>query len=158
MTQFFSHVLTQGTLWLCLLISAAWVPLAHADNASEWRRIAQEIQDKALRIAQESKDKALYEGTPQDMYLRAGSFSRNGDTDKATKIYQYLVDRHGSSPFAVKASDQLDAMGRTRAIEAAQYNAASRAACLSTQAQCIANCESRGMSYGYCLANRCEPC
>lgn len=149
MKHHLKHVFTQATLWLCLLCAAAWAPLAQADNAAEWRRMAQDI-----------KDKALFEGTPQDMYLRAGNFSRNGDSDKARRIYQHLVQRHGSSPFAVKASDQLDAMGRTKAIENAQYEAASRASCLSRQAQCAAECRSFG-DYSYrewCVANKCPIC
>lgn len=109
MKHHLQNVFTQAMLWLCLLCAAAWVPLAQADNTAEWRRIAQDI-----------KDKALFEGTPQDMYLRAGNFSRNGDSDKARKIYQHLVQRHSSSPFAVKASDQLDAMARASAAQQTQ--------------------------------------
>lgn len=149
----FKHVFTQGALWVCLLLAAAWSPLAQADSASDWRNLAQEIQ--------EIKDQALYAGTPQDLYLRAGNLSRNGESYQARKIYQYLVERHGSSPFAVKASDQLDAMSRTSAIENAQNNAASRASCLSRQAQCAARCRSGGMSYSsaeYCVANQCGTC
>lgn len=109
MKHHLKHVFTQATLWLCLLCAVAWAPLAQADNAAEWRRIAQDI-----------KDKALFEGSPQDMYLRAGNFSRNGDSDKARRIYQHLLQRHSSSPFAVKASDQLDAMARASAAQQTQ--------------------------------------
>lgn len=129
MKHHLKHVFTQATLWLCLLCAAAWAPLARADNAAEWRRIAQDIRDKAL-----------FEGTPQDMYLRAGNFSRNGDSDKARKIYQHLVQRHSSSPFAVRASDQLDAMSRQQSIETMGREAENRANCQANLNNRLANC------------------
>jgi hypothetical protein len=99
---------------------------------------------------------------------RAGSVTVNGVSFGATELYDLIVDKFPSSDYAVKASDQLTAMGRTEqqtsaTREAAQAqrdadsNASSRAACSSSVRSCEASCKTAPY-YASCIQSCQRSC
>jgi uncharacterized membrane protein YqiK len=131
-------------------------------RTAEAERHAAEAERHAAAAARTAAWKKLVTSGAQAMYLqagkaqRAGSVSVNGVDFYATELYEAIVDKFPSSEYAVKASDQLNAMGRTDAVRQADSNASSRAACFSRVRKCEANCTSSG--YSYCIRQCQENC
>ncbi len=68
----------------------------------------QEAVDKKFQETLKSED-------PQAMYLAAGKYRRNGFGVEAEIIYETIISRFPSSPWAVKANDQLESSKPVRA-------------------------------------------
>lgn len=96
-------------------------------KAAEERRIANEEYEKRQQAEVRSYNSILSSKDPQAMYLAAGKYERNGDAYKANQIYERLIDRFPSSPFAVKASDQLSQNRRVVSVNSATDRANSEA-------------------------------
>ena len=71
-------------------------------------------------------DKLLNSGAARDLYLEAGKYERNGDRDRARKLYTAIVEKHAKDDLALKASDSLNAMARTESVERSNANAAAQ--------------------------------
>jgi hypothetical protein len=117
------------------------------------RRSAEQKAEEERRTAEAARTaawKKLVASGAQAMYLqagkaqRAGSVSVNGVNFNAAELYETIVDKFPTSEYAVKASDQLNAMGRTErqtnALRQADNNASNRAACFSDVRKCEASC------------------
>ena len=138
-------------------------------------RQRQEAADKVERQREESDWRKLVASGAQNMYLQAAKEQKSGSDSKAEKIYEAIMEKHPASPFAVKASDQLTAMGRserqasaTRAAADASERAANaqrdsdrnssnRAACFSQVRSCEARC-SDSSNRGVCIQMRQRTC
>lgn len=87
-----------------------------ARRAEEERQAAERRADEAKRSA----IAALVKKGPQQLYLLAGQSQRgqsveiNGHGFGATTLYELIIEKFPSSEFAVKATDQLSAMGRAK--------------------------------------------
>lgn len=122
------------------------------DEAEQRQRAYEEEQRKRERefvSLLNSKD-------PQAMYLAAGKYARDGNSDKAKQIYEAITNRFPSSPFAIKASDQLTAMDRTSRTESATRDADSNArqraynACKIEVNSCYSRTNGKGNCYRDC--------
>ena len=76
-------------------------------------RLAAIESEKRRKQEQARFDAAMGAKDPQAMYLAAGKYEREGDSYNARKLYEQLIDRFPSSPFAAKANDQLLANQRS---------------------------------------------
>ena len=84
-------------------------------------RLAKEERERQAELAAEKRrkqeqarfDAAMGAKDPQAMYLAAGKYEREGDSYSARKVYEQIIDRFPSSPFAAKANDQLLANQRS---------------------------------------------
>lgn len=144
------------------------------ERIAETKRQAEERRAKAQRTAAE---RSLIAGGAQDLYLKAGKAQRGGSLTVggvsfyASELYEMVVEKFPKSEYAVKASDQLNAMDRaerqssavreaaSRSAQAqreADQNASNRAACFSQVNSCTASCRSwGGSSVNYCI-ERCQ--
>jgi hypothetical protein len=121
-----------------------------AELKAERERRAAEQERRTAEAARTTAWKKLVASGAQAMYLqagkaqRAGSVSVNGVNFNAAELYEAIVDKFPTSEYAVKASDQLNAMGRTErqtnALREADNNASNRAACFSDVRKCEASC------------------
>lgn len=104
--------------------------------------------------------KSLLAQGPQGLYLQAGRAQRdgggariNGEYFSAKQMYDLIVDNFPRSEFAVKASDQLNAIARGEAQERAEGDARVRAWCEAELRRREATCKT--YSYqdpGACMA------
>ena len=92
------------------------IKLAKA-KAAEDSRLAKEKADEELM--QRKLTAQLNSNDPQVMYLAAGTYLRNGDSSKASAVYEAIISRFSNSSWAVKASDQLNATKRSNDAESA---------------------------------------
>jgi len=91
-------------------------------------------------LEQENQFRALLQSkSPQTMYIEAGKQERNGNTSKATKLYEAIVDRFPNSDFAVKASDKLTGAIRAERAES-NRRSQSRQECENNKNACLAGC------------------
>lgn len=91
-------------------------------------------------LEEENRFRALLQSkSPQTMYLEAGKQERNGNTSKATKLYEVIIDRFPNSDFAVKASDKLTGASRAE-NEASNRRSQSRQECENNKNACLAGC------------------
>jgi hypothetical protein len=108
----------------------------------------QQIEERAFNSAMGAKD-------PQAMYMAAGKYDREGESGKATMVYERLIARFGSSPWAVKANDQLLQNQRVNAVNSSNRRSSEAAgeravnACRSE----VSACYDRG---GKDCARSCE--
>jgi hypothetical protein len=148
-----------------------------AKKAAAERKANQESQ--AAEAAKAAAWKKIVASGAQSMYLlagkaqRSGSVAMNGFSFYSSELYEAIIEKFPSSEYAVKATDQLNAMERTerqasatrdaaaateRAAQAqrnADNNASNRASCFSSVNSCTANCRSSSMSYSaiqYCVS------
>lgn len=100
------------------------------------------------------------------LYLEAGKAQRNGSVTfvntrfGANELYEMIVDKFSDSEYAVKASDQLTAMGRSSreqsaaysAVEQSDSNAKQRAynACKIEMDSCYSRTNGKGSCYRDC--------
>jgi hypothetical protein len=80
---------------------------------AEQARLAAIESEKRRKQEQARFDAAMGAKDPQAMYLAAGKYEREGDSYSARKVYEQIIDRFPSSPFAAKANDQLLANQRS---------------------------------------------
>lgn len=104
-------------------LSAARATIARAQEAQRLQAAkaqeaaVQRSADDKARVAREAAFmSAMNQRDPQAMYLAAGRYERNGDSEKARQVYERLIDRFASSPWAVKASDQLSQNQRVDSV------------------------------------------
>lgn len=160
-----------------------------AENAEAERLAAKEKADGERRDVEQKKAeverkraeatrvvtlKKLVAGGAQSLYLQAGKAQRNGSVDVsgvnfyASELYELLIEKFPNSDYAVKATDQLTAMGRSErqagavrdaanttasAQRDADRNSSNRASCFSEVRSCEAGC-SRNDTVGsrnYCI-------
>lgn len=145
--------------------------IAAAEKAEAER---QETERKRAAIARSVALKKLIAGGAQSLYLQAGKAQRSGSVDVngvnfyASELYELLIEKFPSSDYAVKATDQLTAMGRSdrqasavrdaanttaNAQRDADRNSSNRASCFSEVRSCEAGC-SRNDTVGsrnYCI-------
>ena len=146
---------------------------------ADLKRQEEERRAKSQRAAAE---RSLVAGGAQALYLQAGKAQRNGTIEQggvsfyASELYEMIVEKFPKSEFAVKATDQLNALDRTErqgqaarqaaerqaeALRDADRNASNRAACFSEVNSCVARCRSLGMNYDstqYCVNNCQKTC
>ena len=99
------------------------VQIETAKREAEAKRRADELRAEQERRAAEAAKAAAWKklnaSGAQAMYLqagkaqRSGSISVNGVDFNASELYEAIVEKFPSSEYAVKASDQLNAMGRS---------------------------------------------
>lgn len=107
--------------------------------AAERERLEQEAHERRLAEALNARD-------GQTMYLAAGRFQREGRSQAAREVYQRLIERFASTPWAVKANDQLLAEQRVDQANAAIDRAGREAGARAVQ-QCeieVRACYNRG--------------
>lgn len=80
---------------------------------AEQARLAAIESEKRRKQEQARLDAAMNAKDPQAMYLAAGKYEREGDAYNARKVYEQIIERFPSSPFAAKANDQLLANQRS---------------------------------------------
>lgn len=126
-------------------------------NAKTRAKISRaEVERKNARLREENERKvaitkkrdaintAISKG-PQQLYLLAGQSQRGKNVEidsvvfDTTELYELIIEKFPTSDFAVKATDQLTAMGRTQNSSQQQRNG-SRQACEAQKATCIASC------------------
>lgn len=118
------------------------------------RRVAAENQAKKQQDEAEKQSKAdenkfqsaLNHKNPQVMYLAAGAYQRNGETGRASAIYERIISKFQDSNWAVKASDQLSAK-QSEAAARETINRASSDASRRAHRQCkieMDSCYSQG--------------
>lgn len=91
-------------------------------------------------LEEENRFRALLQSkSPQTMYIEAGKQERNGNTSKANKLYEAIIDRFPNSDFAVKASDKLTGAIRTERAES-NRRSQSRQECENNKNACLAGC------------------
>jgi hypothetical protein len=84
------------------------------------RQEAEQAAYESRVRAEKSKFQSILNSkNPQEMYLAAGIYDRNGYSNKANEIYEAIISRFSSSNWAVKASDQLSATKRLNDAESA---------------------------------------
>lgn len=125
----------------------------------------EQAEEKARRQKWEAE---LNAKDPQQMYLNAGRYLRDGYSSKAKQLYEAIQNRFPSSSFAVKASDQLSSMKREEQLEAnrraeQEYAESQRRqqrereslSCMTRQSSCRETC--RGL-YGRPWSNCQDRC
>ena len=155
------------------------------------KKIENELREAERRRAEKERVRAegaraaalkkLIAGGAQSLYLQAGKAQRSGSVDvngvsfSADEMYELIVEKFSNSDYAVKATDQLTAMGRSdrqagavrdaaNATASAQRdvdrNSSNRAACFSQVRSCEAGCSrTDGISYHqYCTKNCQRTC
>jgi hypothetical protein len=153
--------------------------IAEAKRQEE-QRIA-EAEARRAKAQRAAAERSLIAGGAQALYLQAGRAQRSGSVTvggvsfNASELYEMVVEKFPKSEYAVKASDQLNAMDRTerqssavrdaanRAADAqrdADRNASNRAACFSEVKTCEAKCTySDSQSYReFCVRNCQRSC
>lgn len=136
----------------------------------EEQRIA-EAEERRVKAQRTAAERSLIAGGAQDIYLKAGKAQRSGSVTVggisfyASELYEMVVEKFPKSEYAVKASDQLNAVDRTErqssAVRDADRNASNRAACFSQVNSCQASCRASSMSYGGiqdCVSNCQRTC
>lgn len=133
---------------------------AQADREAEQQRKAKAETEKQRQAEERIFNSVLSSKDPQAMYLGAGKYQRNGESWKAQQIYERLVDRFPSSPFAVKASDQLSENKRvneaSNAVQSAVDNASQNARelsyqqCKNEETACYSRTNGKGNCYRGC--------
>lgn len=117
----------------------------------------EEARRKALQARAEASTLLLTEGV-QSLYLQAGKAQRSGGglqisgvSFSASQLYELIVERFSSSEFAVKASDQLNAIAQLEALERLNAGNRSRDTCQADLRRRELSCESPASPPG-CLA------
>jgi len=155
-----------------------------APDQRAWAQV-ESLRNAAEAAAQRAQQQAVKSKGPQQLYLLAGQAQRgkstqiNGKSYSATELYESIVENFPQSDYAVKATDQLNAMARSnqqsnaardaaaaseRAAAAqrdADRNSSNRAACFSQVNSCQANCRASSMSYSsiqYCVSSCQRTC
>lgn len=88
------------------------IPKSEICKPEDERRKAESERQAAENERKRAWNAELNSNDPQAMYLKAGTYMRNGDASKGTEIYEAIIRRFPSSEWAVKASDQLSAKQR----------------------------------------------
>ncbi|MBQ0959299.1 DUF1566 domain-containing protein [Ideonella sp. 4Y11] len=134
-------------------------------------RLQKEAERREAEEAERSAFAAAARKGPQQLYLLAGQSQRgksieiNGRSFGTIELYELIVDKFPSSEYAVRASDQLNAMDRSERAQSAAYraaeaqrqadqNASNRAQCFSNVRSCEANC-ANSWSRDYRMAQSC---
>jgi hypothetical protein len=94
---------------------------------------ANSIADYEVKLAKEKAIESKYQSVlnnkdPQAMYLAAGAYEREGESGKATSVYEAVVSRFPKTTWGTKANDQLNAMRRSQQIQNAQQQRANEVA------------------------------
>jgi Protein of unknown function (DUF1566) len=82
-------------------------------------RQRQESEQKSAATARAAAQRKLIASGAQSLYLQAGKAQRSGSIDvngvsfSADELYELVVEKFPKSEYAVKASDQLNAMSRS---------------------------------------------
>lgn len=123
---------------------------AEFQRAEEKRKTEEEKRQREESAAREHAWQAeINNKNPQTMYLKAGNYMRNGDTSKATELYEALIRRFPDSQWAVKASDQLSAKSRAEQYESnrrdEQYQASQQ--CRKRIRDCQMSCPAGSSNY-----------
>jgi hypothetical protein len=149
-----------------------------ADKAERQRQTIERQREEAARA---SAVKKLVSGGAQALYLQAGKAQRSGSVQvngisfNAEELYELIVDKFSNSDYAVKATDQLTAMGRSErqagavrdaanatanAQRDADRNSSNRSSCFSQVRSCEAGCSrADGVSFHqYCTKNCQRTC
>jgi hypothetical protein len=162
--------------------AAAKVKRDAEETTAKLKRDAEEAASaRKAQAAKAAAIRSLIAQGSQSVYLQAGKAQRSGGIDvsgvsfSADDLYELIVDKFPNSEYAVKATDQLNAMDRSqrqtnatrdaaaaseRAANAqldADRNSSNRAACFSQVRSCEAGC-SRNDTIGsrnYCI-NGCQ--
>ncbi len=156
-----------------------------ADKADRQRQAIERQREEVERNKAEAHRvatlKKLVAGGAQSLYLQAGKAQRSGSVQvngisfNAEELYELIVDKFSNSDYAVKATDQLTAMGRSdrqagavrdaanataNAQRDVDRNSSNRAACFSQLRSCEAGCSrTDGISYHqYCTKNCQRTC
>lgn len=79
-------------------------------------RARQEQELKAQQEAEAREVKRRMAKGAQGLYLEAAQAVKNGDSSKASDLYQFIIDKFPKSPFAVKAADQLTNTSRSGSV------------------------------------------
>lgn len=90
--------------------------------------------------------RVLGDSDPKKMYLAAGTYVRNGDENKAKKVFEAIIDRFPDSDFAIKANDQLLAGKRAGDVQKARDDAAREQGRMADQI----NRDARSRAYSAC--------
>ncbi len=101
-------------------------------DAREAKEAAEQRQAQAEATRRQQADERALNGAlgakdPQAMYLAAGKYERDGEPYKARQVYEKLIARFASSPWAVKANDQLLQNQRVDAVNSNTQRANSAA-------------------------------
>ena len=123
---------------------------ARAQRADAQSKREEEIQrkkDAAIAAEAARQRSALFskKADPKMLYLRAGKYERDGESDKAKELYGFIADNFSTSDWAVKASDRLLSFGQglagSSAGRASGGNAQpfSRLACVTWQVEWSTN-------------------
>lgn len=95
---------------------------AAAKQAAE-ERVAALENERIARARANRLQAALTAKNGQAMYLAAGSYEREGEKGNAREVYERIVTRFPSSPWAVKANDQLLEIERVSSFQSAAESA-----------------------------------
>ncbi len=109
-------------------------------HEEEERKQRQQREEENQQREDERKFKTTLAGkNPQALYLAAGTYFRNGESGRASALYESIIERFPTSDWAVKANDQLNASKRVgdsnSAANARQAQAAKQAQDLENQAR-----------------------
>ena len=126
----------------------------NAKNRADLSRAEVERKNAVLREENERKvaiakkrdatNTAISKG-PQQLYLLAGQSQRGKTVEinsvifDTNELYELIIEKFPTSEFAVKATDQLTAMGRSQDRSQQQRNT-SRQVCEAQKATCVASC------------------
>jgi hypothetical protein len=105
-----------------------------AAKRAEFERVAAQIkaQNDALAAETEAREaqserqfRALLskKANPQVLYLRAGKFEREGESERAREVYEFIVDSFATSSWAVKANDRLLSIAHSSSSAPSQIQA-----------------------------------
>lgn len=111
-------------LGLSAMLSGVIYP-AEADEATRLQKQAtaekreadaQRRRDAAIAAEAQRERNALFnkKADPKLLYLKAGKFERDGDSEKAKELYEFITDNFANTDWAVKANDRLLSGGNTR--------------------------------------------
>jgi len=115
-----------------------------AETAAESAR--QQEAERAFRAT-------LNRSSAQSLYLLGGKFEREGNSSRATEAYEYLIEKHTESPWAVRANDRLLQMKASNETEEARRRASRQSACIAGVPLCQDRCS---ISAGYSALQRCR--
>lgn len=107
-----------------------------------------EQEDKKKRNDTAAAERMLAAKSAQGLYLDAGKAQRSGSVSinnieySASELYERIIEKFPKSEYAVKASDQLNAMGRTnqQAGAARDRQNGNRQACEAQKRTCEVSC------------------
>ncbi len=95
----------------------------------------------------------LVRSSPQALFLLGGRFEREGNNSRATETYNYLIDKHTETTWAVKANDRLLQMHATSESERNRERSSRQAACIAGVPLCQDRCSPE---LGYATYQQCK--